>query len=132
MQRTGRISARRRVLVVDDDPLVRNLLRAVLTDADYDLEEANDGLEAMRIAEQRTPDIIVLDVMMPGANGYDVCRAFRKDPRTRSSRIVMLTARNTARDREEGMSAGADVFFTKPFSPLDLIESVAIPNREGR
>lgn len=126
MSKSGGIKTRTRtrVLVVDDDPLVRNLLRAVLQDANFILDEAPDGVEALRIAAEHVPDVVVLDVMMPGANGFDVCRAFRADPRMQKSRIVMLTARNTTRDREEGLTAGADAFFTKPFSPLDLIETV--------
>ena len=88
------------------------------------IEEASDGLEAMRMAAKHVPDVVVLDVMMPGATGYDVCRTLRKDRRFAKTRIVMLTARDSARDREEGIRAGADVFFTKPFSPLDLIAAV--------
>lgn len=118
---------RLRVLVVDDDPLVRNLLRAVLNDADFDLEEARDGSEALKLVAENAPDVIVLDVMMPGMNGYEVCRTLRADPRLDASRIVILTARDTAADREESKLAGADAFFAKPFSPLDLIESVIGP-----
>lgn len=110
--------------MVDDDPLVRDLLRAVLSDQQYDLDEAADGDEAIRIASERAPDIVVLDVMMPGTSGLDVCRAMRADPLLRGSKIVMLTARGTPADRAEGMRAGADAYFTKPFSPLDLIESI--------
>ena len=78
----------------------------------------------MRLAAKRVPDVVVLDVMMPGISGYDVCRTLRRDPTFSKTRIVMLTARNSARDRDEGLRAGADAFFTKPFSPLDLIETV--------
>jgi len=126
MESPGPPSSRpvRRVLVVDDDPLVRNLLRAVLEMGDFELYEATDGLEAMTLAEQHRPEVVVLDVMMPGLNGYDVCRQMRADPSFDGMRIVMLTARNTTRDREEGLRAGADAFFTKPFSPLDLIDCV--------
>ncbi len=115
---------KQRVLVVDDDPLVRSLLRAVLEDANFELDEAADGLEALRVVEERVPDVVILDVMMPGMNGYEVCRALREDHRLKHVRIVMLTARSSGLDREEGMAAGADAFFTKPFSPLDLIDTV--------
>lgn len=120
----GQQGARLRVLVVDDDPLVRNLLNAVLGASGFELEEAADGLEALRAAAKRVPDVVVLDVMMPGISGYDVCRTLRNDRRFDKTRIVMLTARASVRDREEGLQAGADAFFTKPFSPLDLIDTV--------
>jgi CheY-like chemotaxis protein len=115
---------RMRVLVVDDDPLVRNLLSAVLHDANFDLDEAVDGQEALAIAASRPPDVVVLDVMMPGIDGYEVCRTLRADPDFATTRIVILTAKSTPGAREEALRSGADAFFTKPFSPLDLIETV--------
>jgi len=120
--RTGR--NRLRVLLVDDDPLVRGLLREVLQDAEYDLDEARDGREALERAADAIPDVVVLDVMMPAMNGFEVCRALRADPRFEGIRIVMLTARGSDEAREQGIAAGADAFFSKPFSPLDLIEAV--------
>lgn len=111
-------------MVVDDDPLVRNLLRAVLQSGEFELSEAADGKQALRLAESHAPDVVVLDVMMPGASGYDVCRSLRANPRFDGTRIVMLTARDSVDDRDEGIAAGADAFFTKPFSPLELIDAV--------
>lgn len=116
--------AARRVLVVDDDPLIRRLLRAVLQTQDYQIVEAPDGASALELAAARTPDVVILDVMMPGTSGFEVCRALRADRRFDRTRIVMLTARATDADRDEGARAGADAYFTKPFSPLDLIETV--------
>ncbi len=115
---------RMRVLVVDDDPLVRNLLSAVLHDASFDLDEAVDGQDALAIATVRPPDVVVLDVMMPGVDGYEVCRTLRADPAFAQTRIVMLTAKSTPTARADAFRAGADAFFSKPFSPLDLIETV--------
>jgi CheY-like chemotaxis protein len=115
---------RMRVLVVDDDPLVRNLLTAVLHDASFDLDEAVDGKDALAIAAVRPPDVVVLDVMMPGLDGYEVCRALRADPSFNATRIVVLTAKSSPSARDDAYRAGADAFFTKPFSPLDLIETV--------
>jgi CheY-like chemotaxis protein len=115
---------RMRVLVVDDDPLVRNLLTAVLHDANFDLEEAVDGRDALAIAATRPPDVVVLDVMMPGLDGFEVCRTLRADPSFENTRIVVLTAKSTPTARDDAFRAGADAFFTKPFSPLDLIDTV--------
>ena len=115
---------RMRVLVVDDDPLVRNLLAAVLHDASFDLDEAVDGHDALAIASVHPPDVVVVDVMMPGLDGFEVCRALRADPAFATTRIVVLTAKSSNGAREEAFDAGADAFFTKPFSPLDLIETV--------
>jgi DNA-binding response OmpR family regulator len=117
-------NSRMRVLVVDDDPLVRDLLSAVLHDANFDLDEAIDGQDALRIAAVQPPDVVVLDVMMPGLDGYEVCRSMRADPAFKSTRIVILTAKTSSSARDEAFRSGADAFFTKPFSPLDLIESV--------
>lgn len=112
-------------MVVDDDPLIRTLLRAVLEDGRIEFIEASDGAEAMRLATEQHPDVVLLDVMMPGANGFEICRAFKASADLKDSRIVMLTARDSAKDREDGMQAGADAFFTKPFSPLEIIDAVA-------
>jgi DNA-binding response OmpR family regulator len=117
-------NGRTRVLVVDDDPLVRNLLSAVLEDASFDLDEAVNGEDALRIAAKRPPDVVVLDIMMPGVDGFEVCRALRADHAYDATRIVMLTAKVSPVARDEAFRAGADSYFTKPFSPLDLIDTV--------
>lgn len=120
------------MLVVDDDPLVRGLLTAVLQDGRYELREASDGIQAMQLAGKEPPDVVILDVMMPGVNGYEVCRALRADPRCQGARIVILTARDTEDDRRQADESGADAFFTKPFSPLDLLENVIGSAKKGR
>lgn len=112
------------VLVADDDPLVRNLLNAVLNDSRITLLEAASGNEALELARTARPDVVLLDLMMPGLDGFATCRAMRADPDLTRARILILTARATDGTREEALAAGADAFFTKPFSPLELIDAI--------
>ncbi|MGH2785768.1 MAG: response regulator transcription factor [Actinomycetota bacterium] len=111
-------------MIVDDDPLIRGVVRAVLEDQDYVLEEAASGEEALALAERHAPDLVLLDVMMPGMNGFEVAARFKSDPHLKAAVIVMLTAKDAPEDRIRGMNAGADVYFTKPFSPLELLTTV--------
>jgi DNA-binding response OmpR family regulator len=116
---------RPRVLIVDDDPLIRGVVRAVLADASYDLDEAASGEEALRVAVQHPPDVVLLDVMMPGLNGYEVATVMKEDRRLKRAVVVMLTAKGSPEDRRRGMEAGADAYFTKPFSPLELLSTLS-------
>jgi DNA-binding response OmpR family regulator len=118
-------SRRPRVLIVDDDPLIRNVVRAVLEDGSYDLEEAASGEEALRAASRRPPDVVLLDVMMPGLNGFEVATRIKKDARLKEAVVVMLTAKDAPEDRRRGLEAGADAYFTKPFSPLELLSTLS-------
>jgi CheY-like chemotaxis protein len=111
-------------MIVDDDPLIRGLVRVVLEDGSYELEEAASGEEALLLAERRPPDVVLLDVMMPGMDGFEVAEHMKADPKLKSAIIVMLTAKNAPEDRRRGMESGADVYFTKPFSPLDLLTTL--------
>jgi DNA-binding response OmpR family regulator len=118
-------SRRPRVLIVDDDPLIRNVVRAVLEDGSYDLEEAASGEEALRAASRRPPDVVLLDVMMPGLDGFEVAERIKKDARLKEAVVVMLTAKDAPEDRRRGLEAGADAYFTKPFSPLELLSTLS-------
>ena len=111
-------------MIVDDDPLIRGVVRAVLEDGDYELDEAASGEEALRLAHRRPPNVVLLDVMMPGMDGFEVAEHFRNDPELKETVIVMLTAKDAPEDRARGMASGADVYFTKPFSPLELLTTV--------
>jgi CheY-like chemotaxis protein len=115
---------RLRVLIVDDEPLTRRLVREMLELGDFDLEEAADGPEALERARTRSPDVIVLDLMMPTMSGYEVCRAIRSTPDLATCAVVILTARAQTDDRNMGFASGADDYLVKPFSPLQLIERV--------
>lgn len=117
----------KRVLIVEDQPDIRKLIRMTLEFEDYDIHEAADGATGLALARSLRPDILLLDVMMPGdIDGLQVCRMLKDDAATRSMRIVLLTARGQARDRDAGEQAGADVYLVKPFSPLQLIETVGL------
>ena len=113
------------MLIVDDDPLIRDVVRAVLEDGTYELDEAANGEEALRVAAGHPPDVVLLDVMMPGINGYEVAKRIKGDASLREAVVVMLTAKDAPEDRRRGMEAGADVYFTKPFSPLELLTTLA-------
>jgi two-component system chemotaxis response regulator CheY len=115
----------RAVLVVDDDRFIRKLVTTTLEDvAEFDLHEAADGLQALALARDTEPAIVFLDVDMPGLDGIDTCRQLRSDPATRETTIVMLTASQGERTERLAEEAGADLFLTKPFSPLELLRLV--------
>ncbi len=114
-----------KLLIVDDEPAIRSLVRMTLRDDSYEIVEAADADEAIAAALEHRPALVLLDVSMPGRSGFDVCREMKADPRTAGTTVVMLTAQAQERDREYGASAGADDYFTKPFSPTALLEKVA-------
>jgi two-component system alkaline phosphatase synthesis response regulator PhoP len=113
------------VLVVDDDPFIRKLVATTLEDvSEFQLHEAADGVQAVEVAERTQPAIIFLDVDMPRMDGIDACRRIRANPATNSATIVILTAAHGESVRARAEEAGADLFLTKPFSPLDLLRLV--------
>jgi len=115
----------KKILIVDDQLEVRELVEVTLNIGDYRIFKAADGKSALEIARDAKPDLVILDVMMPGnIDGYEVCRRLKSDPTTASSRIVMLTARGRDADRDQGKEVGADDYFVKPFSPLELLNKV--------
>lgn len=114
----------RRVLLAEDDPLLVALVRASVRPAGVELLEAGTGTEAVAIARVRRPKLVLLDVGLPEMDGWEVCQELKADPATRDARVVMLTARATAADRERAAEAGADGYLTKPFSPAELLEVV--------
>jgi CheY-like chemotaxis protein len=114
-----------KLLIADDEPAVRALVRVTLEDDDYRIFEAGDGVEALEKVHAENPSLVLLDIMMPRMNGLEVCRIIKSDPTTSRTVVVMLTAQAQQRDRDRGLAAGADVYFTKPFSPLALLDLVA-------
>jgi two-component system chemotaxis response regulator CheY len=119
------VSEKRAVLVVDDDPFIRSLILTTLEDvAHFALFQAADGVEALEVARAERPRLVFMDIDMPRLDGISACRALRADPATAGATIVMLTASAEDSSRRRAEQAGADLFLTKPFSPLDLLRMV--------
>jgi CheY-like chemotaxis protein len=113
-----------RVLVVDDEPDVLLLCRLNLQQRGHDLLEASDGERALELARERHPDVIVLDLMLPGITGYEVLETLKGTAETKDIPVVVLTARSLRADRERSHRLGASGFLTKPFLPSELCEMV--------
>jgi DNA-binding response OmpR family regulator len=119
-----RMTGDKRVLVVDDDVNVRDVVRRYLEQAGYHVTLAGDGENALRLATQSRPDLVVLDLMLPGIDGFEVCRRLHAAPGPEIP-VVMLTARGEEEDRIAGLRLGADDYVAKPFSPRELVLRVA-------
>ena len=109
---------------MDDDELVRDLVAATIRDSKYTLLQADDGASALHMAREQAPDLVFLDVNMPVMDGVAVCKALKSDPETRGIAVIMLTALGHDEDRGRAERAGADGYFTKPFSPLRLLRKI--------
>lgn len=114
----------KRVLVVDDEPNIVMSLEFLMRRAGFDVAVARNGREALEALQGSPPDLLLLDVMMPEFDGYEVCERIRARPEWSGTKIVMLTARGREVERERGLSLGADAYVTKPFSTRDLVEQV--------
>ena len=115
----------KRVLIVEDQADIRKLIRMTLEFEPYEIHEAANGINGLQLAGEVLPDLILLDVMMPGEiDGLQVCARVRANPALQATRVVLLTARGQTQDRDAGQQAGADEYLIKPFSPLQLIETI--------
>jgi two-component system, OmpR family, alkaline phosphatase synthesis response regulator PhoP len=114
----------KRVLVVDDEPNIVMSLEFLMRRAGFEVAVARNGREALDALEGSAPDLLLLDVMMPEFDGYEVCERIRARPEWSGTKIVMLTARGREVERERGLALGADAYVTKPFSTRDLVEQV--------
>ncbi len=112
------------VLVVDDEPQARSMMRLILVRAGYDVLEAKDGYEALDEVERQVPDLMILDIMMPGIDGFYVCQRLRADDRTAELPIIVLSAKTDADSIERGKEVGATMYLTKPVSPDELTRHV--------
>jgi Response regulators consisting of a CheY-like receiver domain and a winged-helix DNA-binding domain len=122
-----------KVLVVDDEDNIIELIRLGLRYEGFQVETASDGEQGIALAQRVNPDLIILDVMMPGIDGIEVCRRLRNNPTTRDVPILMLTAKDEVSDRILGLQTGADDYLTKPFDFYELLERIkAILRRQNR
>jgi DNA-binding response OmpR family regulator len=112
------------ILVADDEPSILLSLQFLLQKAGFEVRLAHNGEEVIQAVEQSTPDLLLLDAMMPQRDGYDVCQTIRADPRWADLPIIMLTAKSRDVERQKGMALGATDYVTKPFSTRDLVATV--------
>jgi CheY-like chemotaxis protein len=114
-----------KALLVDDEPDIVTLLKMSFELFGYDVEEAENGekcLEMLKLGSR--PDVIIMDVMMPGMSGYDVCKRIKRDPDLKKIKVVMLTAKGMPDDIDEGMTSGADGYIIKPCDPYEIREKI--------
>jgi DNA-binding response OmpR family regulator len=123
--------SRQRVLIVEDEEDILNLLRFNLQNSGFDVITSGDGREALELARRHGPDLVLLDIMLPGLDGFEVCRELKSDPKTRLTPVIMLTARGEEVDRIVGLELGADDYVVKPFSPRELALRVKAVLRRG-
>src|SRR5436305_12579537 len=112
------------VLIVDDDPDIRGILAFTMEDAGYAVREAGDGAQAITAMEKKAPDCLVLDLMMPGVDGFGVLRSKRQLGIAPEARVLILTCKTAERDHVRGWERGADEHLTKPFDPDELVDKV--------
>ena len=121
-----------KILIADDDPDILRFVEINLRLEDFDISTASDGQEALESAIAQRPDLVLLDVMMPKMDGFEVCQRLRGDPRTSNVSIIMLTAKSLSAEKVVGLTAGADDYIIKPFDPLELIARVKSTLRRAR
>lgn len=115
---------KRKVLIADDEPNIVTALEFLLKHAGYDVRAAANGEEALALVESYAPDLVLIDIMMPLKSGYEVCQKMRERPEWRHIKIVMVTAKGREAEISKGLSLGADLYVTKPFSTQELIAAV--------
>jgi len=125
--------AKKHVLLVEDDEDILELLRYILSEEGYTVDGAVTGEDALRLLVTKLPDLVILDLMLPGLDGMEICKMIKRDPKTSHIPIVMLTARSEDSDIVAGLELGADDYITKPFSPRVLIARVrAVLRRKSK
>lgn len=112
------------VLVVEDEPNISEAIKFILSRDGWAVDIHSNGVDAVEEVRRRNPDVLILDVMLPGRSGYDILRELREDPSTEGLPVLMLTARGQTKDRQMAEQAGASHFMTKPFSNADVLDAV--------
>lgn len=120
----GRLAVMSKVLVVEDSPTQREIMIDLLKGSGLKVTVANDGVEALEQIQLSCPDIVVMDVVMPKMNGYELCRRLKTDPKTQNVRVVMCSTKGEEFDRHWGMKQGADAYVVKPFQPKEFLGTV--------
>lgn len=117
---------KRNALIVDDQSDIRKLILMTMESEEFELHEADNGVDALRIAQNLRPSVILLDVMMPGGlDGYQVCEKIKTDAQLKATtKVILLTARGQRTDIERGQAVGCDAYLIKPFSPIELLDTV--------
>lgn len=115
-----------KILVVDDEPQITEIVEAFLVNAGYDVAISNDGKKAIQTAKEVRPDVILLDIMMPGTDGYSICNEIKSDPALANVPVVFLTGKDMNEDMGRSFKVGGDMFIKKPFSCERLLEIVNI------
>ncbi len=114
----------KRVLIADDEPNIVASLEFLMEQAGFEVKLAANGQEALELVASFRPDLVLLDVMMPVKNGYEVCQSLKSDPATRGVKVVMLSAKGRDVEVAKGLELGADAYVTKPFSTRDLVAQI--------
>jgi len=114
----------KKIIIVDDDFAIRELVDTTLGSENYNIFQAENGEQAIEIAKTEKPDLIIMDIAMPGIDGFEATRILKSDSETKGSVIIILSGKSEDVERKKGFEVGADDYFTKPFSPLALIKKV--------
>lgn len=114
----------RRILIVEDEESLLKLESILLSSRGYEVAGVKDGLTALKTLAESSFDLVLLDIMMPGIDGFEVCRRIRENPQTRDLPVVMLTAKKSAADQARGVEVGADAYITKPFKSVKIMDLI--------
>lgn len=117
---------KKNILVVDDEPHIVNLIKLSLNKDKYNVNGVYSAREAIQTLNKETPDLVVLDLMMPGVNGYELCQALRENPKTKGVPILILSAKSQMNDKLHAIDVGADDYMTKPFDPMELVRRIKL------